>query len=144
MSTEHNKAIVQRIYDEVINQEHKAVIDEVFTHDVIIHDPFMGTQQGIATFKQLLGMFDTAFPHHRVEVHQLIAEGNYVSVLHTHIARHGGPFMGLPPTGKDIRVDGVEVLRLEKGKIAEFWRHDDDVGLLMQLGIIPEPQPATS
>src|SRR5204863_4109707 len=109
MSTEQNKATVRRIYDELVNEENKAVIDEVFAADAIIHDPFMGTIQGAEGFKQLLSVFDTAFPHHRVEVHQIMAEGDYVSVLHTHVTHHAGPFNGIPATNKDVRVGGVEV-----------------------------------
>ena len=140
MSIEANTAVVRRVYDEVINEERKPVIDEAFAPDVTIHDPFLGTQHGVESFKQLLALFDAAFPHHRVEVHQITAQGAYVSVLHTHLAHHTGPFMGLPPTNKELRVRGVELLRLDNGKIVEFWRHDDDVGLLMELGVIPELQ----
>lgn len=139
MSVEQNKASVRRIYDEVINQENKAAIPEIFAQDVIVHDTIRGTLQGIEGYQGLLGFFDSAFPHHRVEVHQVIGEGDFVSVLHTHIAHHGGDFMGLPATGKDVRVRGVEVYRMSDGKVAEFWRHDDDAGLLMQLGIVPAP-----
>lgn len=144
MPMEQNKAIARRLYDEVLNQENRAVIDEVFAPDVIIHDPFMGTLQGVNAFKQLLDMFDAAFPHHRAEVHQIIAEDDYVSVLHTHTGRHDGPFMGLPQTGTEVRIGGVEVMRLQQGQIVEFWRHDDDAGLLMQLGIVQSPAPATA
>jgi predicted ester cyclase len=98
-----------------------------------------GTLHGVDGFRQLLGLFDAAFPHHRVEVHQILGEGDYVSVLHTHLARHGGEFMGLPVTGKEVRVPGVEIFRMQNGKVAEFWRHDD-AGLLMQLGIVSAPQ----
>lgn len=142
MSTEQNKAIVNRIYEELLNQEKKSVIDEIYAADVIVHDPFMGTVSGVDAFKQLLGMFDAAFPGHRVKVHHILAEGDLVSVMHTHIVRHTGQFMHLAPTGREISVNGVEVFRLADGKIAEFWRHDDDVGLLMQLGAIPAPQGA--
>jgi predicted ester cyclase len=142
MSTEQNKAIVRRLYDELINQENKAVIDEVFVGDVGIHDPFMGTMAGIMAFKQLLGMFDAAFPGHRVKVEQVLAEGDFVSVLHTHTATHTGQFMNIPPTGKQVTVNGLELFRLVNGKIVEFWRKDDDVSLLMQLGALPAPQAA--
>ena len=142
MSTSQNKALVSRLYDEVINQENHAVIDEIYAANVTVHDPFMGTVSGVEAFKQLLGMFDAAFPHHRVQVHQLIAEGEYVSVIHTHTATHNGPFMGMPATGKTAVVSGVEVLRVVDGRIVEFGRHDDDAGLLMQLGILPAPQAA--
>lgn len=140
--TANNTAIVRRVYDEILNQENKALIDELYAADVILHDPFMGTQTGREAFKQLLGVFDTGFPHHRVEVQQTITEGDWVAVVHMHTATHTGVFNGLPPTGKTVRVPGVEVFRLAEGRIVEFWRHDDDLGLLMQLGAVPAPAAA--
>ena len=102
MSIEQNKIIIRRVFEELINQENKAIIDQVFDADVTIHDPFSGTNQGVDAFRQLLGMFDSAFPGHRVTIDELVAEEDYVSVLHTHTATHTGPFMGLPGTGKTI------------------------------------------
>ena len=134
-----NAEIARRMFDELINQGNKAIIEELIAADATIHDPLSGVSQGRAAFAQLLAGFDTAFPHHRVEVHQIMADGEWVSVLHTHTAVHSGPFLGLPPTGRAIRVEGVEVMRIVDGKVVEFWRHDDDAGLLMQLGILPMP-----
>lgn len=139
MSTEQNKAIIRRVYEEMINREQKGVIDEIYAADVIVHDPFMGTVTGVDAFRQLVNVFDSAFPGHRVQIHQLVAEDDFVTVVHTHFAKHTGSFMGMPPTGKEAVVNGVEVIRMADGKIVEFWRHDDDAGLLMQLGAIPAP-----
>jgi predicted ester cyclase len=50
--------------------------------------------------------------------------------------------MGLPGTGKQIVVEGLELFRLQNGRITEFWRKDDDVSLLIQLGIMPAPAMA--
>lgn len=137
-----NKAVVARLYDEMINQENMAVIDDIFAPDVVIHDPIMGTVQGVGAFKQLIGLFNAAFPGHRVTVHHIIAEGDTVAVLHTHYGVHGGDFMGLPPTGKHISVNGVEWMRMADGRIADFYRHDDDAGILQQLGLVPSAAPA--
>lgn len=134
-----NTEIVRRIYDELINQENKALIAELFAEDAIVHDPFSGVTQGAAAFAQLLAGFDMAFPHHRVEVQQIVVEGEWVSVLHTHIAVHNGPFLGVPATGRAVRVEGLEMMRIVDGKVVELWLHDDHVGLLMQLGILPMP-----
>lgn len=134
--------IVRRVFDELINQEKPLVIDEVFAEDAIIHDQFSGTVVGRAAFRQLMAMFDTAFPHHRVTIEQVIADGDYVAVLHTHSATHTGPFMGMPPTGKNALVNGLELFRVADQRIVEFWREDDDISLLMQLGLFPAPQPA--
>lgn len=139
MSAEKNKAVVRRVFDEILNQDNRSIINEIYAADVITHDPFMGTVTGVDAFKQLLATFDTAFPGHRVKVHHILAEGDWVSVVHTHLAKHTGQFMHLTPTGREIAVNGIEVFRMADGKIAEFWRHDDDIGMMMQLGAIPAP-----
>lgn len=140
--TERNIALVRRTFDEVINQENSAVIDEIFAADVIVHDPITGEARGIDAFRRLLGMFDAAFPHHRVAIEAVVSQDDLVSVLHTHTATNTGSFMGMPPTGKTIVVNGLELFRVRDGKIVEFWRKDDDVSLLMQLGMLPAPQSA--
>lgn len=134
-----NAELARYVFEEMINRENAGVIDESFAADATIHDPFSGVSHGRDAFKQMILMFDAAFPHHRVEISHIVADDEYVSVLHTHVATHGGPFMGLPATGRSIRVEGNEMLRVVNGKIVEFWRHDDDAGMLMQLGIIPGP-----
>lgn len=136
-----NQALVRRVFDEVINLENKTLIDEIFAPNVIVHDEFTGVSVGRESFHQLLGLFDAAFPHHRVVVEAVIAEGDYVTVLHTHYATHTGQFMFLGPTGKSIVVNGLELFRVVDGRIVEFWRKDDDVSLLMQLGALSVPQP---
>jgi steroid delta-isomerase-like uncharacterized protein len=142
MSTANNKQIVARVFEELINQERGEVIDEIFAQDVLVHDPLSGTSQGIDAFKGLMGFFNAAFPGHRVSVESVVADGEQVAVLHTHTATNTGSFMGMPPTGKTVVVNGLELFRLRDGKIVEFWRKDDDVSMLMQLGVIPMPQPA--
>jgi predicted ester cyclase len=137
MMTETNKMTVHRVFEEMINQEKRGVIDELFAPDVIIHDPMMGTAVGANAFRQLMAVFDAAFPGHRVTVEHVLADGEYVSVLHTHTAVHNGPFMEILPTGRQVKVNGLELFRLCNGRIVEFWRKDDDVSLLMQLGVMP-------
>lgn len=142
MSAATNKETIIRVFDELINQERGEVIDEIFAQDVIVHDPLSGTSQGIDAFKGLMAFFDAAFPGHRVRIDGIIAEEDQVAVLHTHTATNTGSFMGMPPTGKTVVVNGLELFRLRDGKIVEFWRKDDDASMLMQLGVIAMPQPA--
>jgi steroid delta-isomerase-like uncharacterized protein len=142
MSLSANKATAVRLFEEVINQEKKAVIDEIIAADVMVHDPFMGNAQGLEAFKALINIFDTAFPHHRVRVEEVIADGDFVAVLHTHLATNTGPFLGMPPTGKSVVVPGIELFRIVDGKITEFWRKDEDANMLIQLGVLSVPTPS--
>ena len=52
---------------------------------------------------------------------------------------HQGAFQGLPPTGKQITMSGIEIVRLVDGKAVERWGELDNLGLLQQLGAIPMP-----
>lgn len=67
------------------------------------------------------------------------APNDLVAALHIHTGIHTGSFMGMPPTGRTIKVQGLELFRIQNGKITELWRHDDDAGLMRQLGMILMP-----
>jgi steroid delta-isomerase-like uncharacterized protein len=139
MSVEQNKAVVRRLFEEAVNQRNIAVLDELLADDIAIHTPVPGVEPGLEGFKRFLGIFLDAFPQQSAEIHQMVAEGDRVAVLHTHHVVHGGELMGLPPTGKEAHVQGIEIFRLRDGKIAEFWHQDDFLGLMQQLGVIPAP-----
>ncbi len=136
--TQQNKTVVRRLYEEVFNALDTTLLDELVASDVIIHDPMMGELQGIDAFRQFTTVFITAFPQQHTTLEALIAEDDLVAVLHTHTGTHNGSFMGMPPTGKPIKVEGIEFFRVRDGKIIELWRHDDDAGLMRQLGAVPQ------
>jgi steroid delta-isomerase-like uncharacterized protein len=137
--SQQNKNIVRRVYEEIQDAQKLNVIDELFAQDVLVHDPFMGDVQGIDAYRQLTALFASSFPGHKTTLDNFVAEGDYVVILHTHHATHSADFMGIPATGKTITVRGLEEYRIVNGKIVEFWRHDDDAGMLRQLGAMPQP-----
>jgi steroid delta-isomerase-like uncharacterized protein len=135
-----NKATVARVYQEIFDVNDITAIDKLFAPDIIIHDPIMGDAQGIEAYRQLASFFLSAFPQENTELQVFVAEGDYVAVLHVHHAVNTGSFMGMPPTGITVHVPGLELYRFQDGKIVEFWRHDDDAGLMRQLGLTPQAQ----
>lgn len=139
-----NKEIVRRVYQEIFDVNDITAVDKLFAPDVRIHDPIMGDQQGIEAYRQLASFFLSAFPQETTDLNIFVAEGDYVAVLHTHHAVNTGSFMGLPPTGLTVHVPGIELYRLQNGRIVEFWRHDDDAGLMRQLGLLPQSQTQES
>jgi steroid delta-isomerase-like uncharacterized protein len=139
VSSDQNKAVVRRVFEEIVNKQNLAAIDDLLSPDIVIHTPVPGVGSGIESFRQFIGMFLSAFPQQHTELHDLIAEGDRVAVRHTHRGTHGGEFMGMPPTGRQFAVDGIEVFRIADGKVAEFWHMDDFLGLLQQLGAVPAP-----
>ena len=137
MSTEENKSIVHRFYEEVFNRKNTAALDEFIDPQAVDHSAPVGAPGGIAGAKQFAGMFLAAFPDVRFTVEDLIAEGDQVVARLTQSGTHRGVFLGLPPTGKRVQVTGMEIFRLADGKIVEHWNNYDDLRLFQQLGVLP-------
>ena len=143
MSTEDNKAVVRRFYEEVMNQRKRAVLDEVFDLNVVDHFAPPGTPGGLEGAKQTLGMFLSAFPDLHFTVEDLIAEEDEVVARVTMSGTQHGAFLGIPPTGKHVTMTGIDINRFVGGKSVEHWVEMDTLGLMQQLGVIPPPGPTS-
>ena len=139
MSSEHNKAIAQRFYDLVWNQGNMAVADELFTPDTVDHASPPGFPSGIAGVKQVFGMYRGAFPDLTITIEDMIADGDKVVARWTSRGTHRGDLMGIPPTGKQVTITGIDILRFEGDKIAEHWANFDMLGMMQQIGVAPSP-----
>jgi len=139
MSTEENKSTVIRLYAEANDAGRYDVLDEICAPEVCIHDPLTGDSTGVEAFKGLLAFFAQSFSDQKTDLRLFVAEGDYVALLHTHTGVNTGVFNGIPPTGRKIAVPGCDLIRLKDGKVAEFWRGDADLSLMMQIGAIPAP-----
>jgi len=134
---EENKALVHRLGEEFWNQWKLDVIDEIFDTDYILHDPVEGEVRGPEGFKQYAYMFRTAFPDVKFTIEDIIAEGDKVAARWTGSGTHKGDLMGIPPTGVQGTLKGMDFFRIAGGKISELWANSDDLGVLQQLGVIP-------
>jgi predicted ester cyclase len=72
-------------------------------------------------------------------IEDLIAEGDKVVARWRSRATHQGDYMGIAPSGKEVQFTGISFYRIEEGKIAESWNIEDQLGLMRQIGAIPEP-----
>jgi steroid delta-isomerase-like uncharacterized protein len=137
MSTEENKALIRHLVEET-NKHNVNKADEMFAPDVVGHFPGLPPVQGLDACKQLVSGMLTAFPDLQLTVEDLIAEGDKVVFRETWRGTHQGAFQGIPPTGKQVTFTGMAICRIVGGKIAEEWAVHDDLGLLQQLGAIPQ------
>jgi len=101
-----------------------------------LHTP-LPSAPGIQSIDVVITACRAAFEHLNVTVEDMVAEGNKVTARFTAHGLHKGQFMGLPPTGKPITMTGIEIFRIENGKIAELWGEANLLGLMQQLGIVP-------
>ena len=132
---ETNKAIVQRMIDEVMNQQNLAVVDELFAADYLMHNPAWPMEvKGPEGFKQWTGMMlEPYFSDSEVAVNDIIAEGDKVAVHWTWTGTHTGEFMGIPPTGRQIAITGTSIHRFADGEFVESWVSYDTLGMMQQL-----------
>jgi steroid delta-isomerase-like uncharacterized protein len=139
MSAEENKAVARRFYEDVWNQHDVDALDELTVTDAVDHDPMPGQVPGREGWKQQFAMMLTAFPDLHFTVDVVVAEGDKVASRLTVNATHSGEFMGLPPTGKQGSITGVDIFRIAGGKVVERWGNYDLLGLMQQIGAVAPP-----
>jgi predicted ester cyclase len=136
MSAEDNKAVYRRFIDEVFNNKNVARIDQFIQPDFVDHTP--GLPSGLDGAKQGVAGFLTGFPDIHFAIEDQIAEGDKVVARLTMSGTHQGEFAAIPPTGKRVTMRAIDVWRLRNGKCAEHWLEMDNLGLMQQLGMIPQ------
>ena len=143
MSTEENKALIRRAFEEVWGKGDFAVEKEVVATDVVDHNTPPGWPLGLEGHHQVVVMVRNAFPDLQITLEDVIAEGDKVVDRWTIRATHTGPFMNIPPTRKQVTFTGMDITRIKNGKIVELWHQEDILGMMQQLGVIPAPGQAS-
>jgi steroid delta-isomerase-like uncharacterized protein len=137
--SEHNKAIVRRLFAELWNTGNLSVADEIFTPNYTHHDPSTPDfGRGPESEKKRATLYRTAFPDIHLTIEDVIAEGETVMTRWSCRGTHKGELNGFAPTGKQITVSGVTVARISNGKIAEGYVNWDAQGLMRQLSEVPQ------
>lgn len=108
---------------------------EVFADNVVDHDPAPDQGPGPEGFKQFFTKLRSAFPDMNITPEQIVTDDDHVAVAYTLTGTHKGDFLGVPPTGKQISVRGMQIGRFEGGKIVERWGSSNELGILQQLGV---------
>ena len=139
-----NKALYQRMVDEVVNQGKFEVVDELYHPDFVDHSAPPGAPGGLDGVKMIFGMFRTGFPDVKFTIADMVAEDDIVATLVHGEGTHTGDFMGIPPSGNHAIWRSVGFFKVKDGKIAEHWGIPDLLGLLIQIGVIPPPPDVKS
>ncbi len=138
--SEENKALTRRWFEDLFNTGDLAVADELTAQDSVNHDPTLGDlPRGPEGDKQVVNLYRGGFPDANITVEEQIAEGDKVVTRWTARGTHQGELMGVAPSGNRAEVSGMTINRVSGGKIAETWTNFDALGLMQQIGAIPEP-----
>jgi len=138
--TQENKDVLRRLYDEFVDRGNAQVLEEIVSPD-FVSDAAAGVK-GVEAVKAIVLPVQEAFPDLHHTIHELVAEGDRVAVRWTMKGTHRGAFSGIPATGKPVAFSAISIYRFQDGKIAQLWAQVDRLGLLQQLGAVPQAAPA--
>ena len=141
-----NRAVVQRLFSDGLNNRDVSVLSDLFLRDCIFHMPLVGELRGEAVSRFYASLF-VAFPDAERTVDDQVEDGNQTVVTRwTATGTHEGEFMGIAPTRKRVTITGISIHRIAGGRIVEEWQEWDSLGLMQQLGAVPtlkfEPKAA--
>ncbi len=138
-SANENKASVRRLIEEIYNQGHLAVADELYAANAVRYDPATpDVGRGPEFAKQIATRYRGAFPDLHITIADMIVEGDKVVTRWTATGTHQGELQGIAPTGKTFSISGISIARCADRKIVEEWVNWDTLGMMKQLGIIPQ------
>lgn len=137
--SDHNKDVMQRFYDEVVNAGNLDLIDELLTDNFVEHEDLPGVPPGREGVKQFFAMFRSAFPDVTMTPDHMLAEGDLVAAYVTFRGTHEGEFAGVPATGKSVTFQAMDLVQFADGVATAHWGVTDMAALLTQLGVMPEP-----
>lgn len=139
MSIEQNKAIARGCLD-LITEKNFAAIDQLYASTYVRHDPDSPQVHSLDDYRKYLAGLCAVFPDLHFTVEDVVAESDKVVCRFSIRGTHAQPWRGLPATGKQVTITGVNISRLVESKVVEDWFNTDIFGLAQQLGVIPSPK----
>jgi steroid delta-isomerase-like uncharacterized protein len=137
MSNDNNAAVARRWAQAAFDHHDLDAAAEFLAPDWVGHWVGMPEGRGADGFRRLAGAYLAAFPDMRITVEDALADGDNLARRVSWTGTHRGPFLGVPATGRSVRGQGIVILRIADGKIAEEWEMSDLLGLLQQLDAVP-------
>jgi len=138
------KARTQAFYDKVMTGHNVALIDSFCSPDYVEHttDPgYPPTRDGLK--KNFTDLF-AAFPDLKIKVNFMVADSDKVVTYYTFTGTNSGPMMGMKATNKTVSVNGVDILTIKNGMATEHWDFNDQMAMMMQLGLMPDGSKSDS
>jgi predicted ester cyclase len=133
------KRMVERIPLEVLNNGNFGLLDEIVATDYVEHVAQPGVPPTREGFKQFAISLKTAFPDLHYVIEDSIESGDRIVLRVTASGTMKGDFMGMPATGKRATWTEIHIGRVANGRLTEHWGLVDQLGMLVQLGVVTAP-----
>ncbi len=132
------KRVIERIIDDLVNKGQFAKFDELISDRIVSHDPTEpGPIVGGDAYRAAMQATRAALANLQVRIDDFVVDGNKVAYRWTATARHVGELHGIAASGKDVEFSGIDIARVEEGRLVEEWMNWDALGLLRRLGAVP-------
>lgn len=132
-----NAVIIKAYFDRVWNKGQVNLLDSLLSPDYINHTPSVpNPPNGPAGLKPIVLAIRKAFPDLHYEIKDIIVANNRIVARVVMTGTQTGALFGIPPTGKRIEINQINIEKIENGKIAEHWRVTDELTMMLQLGIV--------
>ncbi|RPD40585.1 ester cyclase [Chitinophaga barathri] len=134
MNTRHNKEIISRLYDEVLNKNNFSILEE------FVSENYIGPkgEKGVAGFESNIAPVNKAFPDIIWQITELVGEGDKVAVSWISEGTQQNQFLHIPATHKKVNNNGLSIYYFKEGKIVGSRLQPDRLGVLQQLGVLPQ------
>ncbi len=130
-----NEETMRRLVNEVINDKCLAVIDDIIHPDYVYRTPGQELH-GRQALRELFTTYHIAFPDLQLKIDELICTDNKAALVFTLTGTHENELMGIPATGKQVKINGMICSRIEAGQIIEEWELLDQLTLFQQLDMV--------
>lgn len=131
-----NKTIIRHLYENILNDRRYELLDNIISPD------YAGTgnveEKGVNSFLYTVQAVITAFPDIKWNILDLMADGDKVILRWTWTATHAMPFRGIPASNKAVTDNAIVIYQLKEGKVINAWIQGDRLGVLVQMGLIPQ------
>ena len=135
-SADANKAIIRRFYAEVISAGDLSRVEEFIGPEYLDHNA-EGAGRGPGVVRAHVQALRQTFPDFRLQIDDVICEGDRVVTRVSGQGTHKGAWMGIRPTGAVVQVKGINIDRIADERIVEHWGEADTTGMLLQMGVDP-------
>lgn len=132
-SAEVNKAVILRLYEEVVNRAKFEIADDITAPDAVMHHALYSGQTGPEVIRSTWQSLHESFSDLTFVIEGIVADGDCVAVRGVTTGRHTGTFRGHAPTGKSVSQRAHVFYRLRDGRVSEVWPLVDHMGLQQQL-----------
>ncbi len=121
MAIEENKAIVRRLFEQALAKGNLEILEELVTADYVDHTPWPGFPPNRDGLRENMAQVRSAFPDLKIEIKDIIGEGDKVALRLTTTGTHKGEMAGIPPSGKPVSITSISIYRIADGKVVESW-----------------------